>query len=214
MGARHYTAAVDIWSVGCILAELLSRRILFQARNPLQQLELILDVLGTPSLEDMKTACEPARQHVLRKNHRQSNLSVLYDLSKDCSHEVVHLLCELLVFNPEKRISAANALTHPYLEDGRLRYHLCMCSCEHRSNTRIKVDEDLDPVCEEPLCYRFESGLSSMAVVKDKIQSLCFEMQQRSGRVVFFNPNSNLFRKLSKSPCAQPSELPSPHFWE
>jgi len=37
MGARHYTAAVDVWSVGCIMAELLSRRILFQAHTPMQQ---------------------------------------------------------------------------------------------------------------------------------------------------------------------------------
>ncbi len=37
MGAVHYTSAVDIWSVGCIFAELLSRRILFQASAPVQQ---------------------------------------------------------------------------------------------------------------------------------------------------------------------------------
>lgn len=37
MGAKHYSSAVDIWSVGCIFAELLSRRILFQAQSPIQQ---------------------------------------------------------------------------------------------------------------------------------------------------------------------------------
>ena len=37
MGARHYTSAVDVWSAGCIMAELLSRRILFQAQTPMQQ---------------------------------------------------------------------------------------------------------------------------------------------------------------------------------
>ena len=37
MGARQYTAAIDIWSVGCIIAELLGRRVLFQANSPLQQ---------------------------------------------------------------------------------------------------------------------------------------------------------------------------------
>jgi len=40
MGARHYTSAVDVWSVGCIMAELLSRRILFQAQTPMQQVGL------------------------------------------------------------------------------------------------------------------------------------------------------------------------------
>lgn len=37
MGATHYTYGVDIWSVGCIFAELLSRKILFEAKSPIQQ---------------------------------------------------------------------------------------------------------------------------------------------------------------------------------
>lgn len=40
MGARHYSAAVDVWSVGCIFGELLGRRILFQAQSPVQQVRL------------------------------------------------------------------------------------------------------------------------------------------------------------------------------
>lgn len=37
MGSRHYSNSIDIWSVGCIFAELLGRRILFQAQSPIQQ---------------------------------------------------------------------------------------------------------------------------------------------------------------------------------
>ena len=50
MGAKNYGAEVDVWSVGCIFAELLSRRILFQAQSPIQQLDLITDLLGTPHM--------------------------------------------------------------------------------------------------------------------------------------------------------------------
>ncbi|XP_048468301.1 serine/threonine-protein kinase NLK [Rhincodon typus] len=71
MGSRHYTNAIDIWSVGCIFAELLGRRILFQAQSPIQQLDLITDLLGTPSLEAMRTACEGAKAHILRGPHKQ-----------------------------------------------------------------------------------------------------------------------------------------------
>lgn len=39
MGSRHYGSAIDIWSVGCIFAELLGRRILFQAQSPIQQVQ-------------------------------------------------------------------------------------------------------------------------------------------------------------------------------
>ena len=100
MGARHYTAAVDIWSVGCIFGELLGRRILFQAQNPVQQLELITDLLGTPTLEDMRYACEGAKTHMLRRAPKPPTLTALYSLSSQATHDVVHLLCQMLVFDP------------------------------------------------------------------------------------------------------------------
>lgn len=62
MGANHYTAAVDVWSVGCIFGELLGRRILFQAQSPVQQVrykalniikinEPYIDLCATPNSE-------------------------------------------------------------------------------------------------------------------------------------------------------------------
>lgn len=45
MGSRHYSNAIDIWSVGCIFAELLGRRILFQAQSPIQQVQPYLTEL-------------------------------------------------------------------------------------------------------------------------------------------------------------------------
>lgn len=121
MGARHYSAAVDVWSVGCIFGELLGRRILFQAQSPVQQvimnysfhiemhsltlfihtqLELITELLGTPSMEDMKHACDGARTHMLRRVPKPPSLSALYTLSSHATHEAVHLLCQMLVFDP------------------------------------------------------------------------------------------------------------------
>lgn len=70
MGSRHYGSAIDVWSVGCIFAELLGRRILFQAQSPIQQLDLITDLLGTPPLSAMASACEGARAHILRGPHK------------------------------------------------------------------------------------------------------------------------------------------------
>ena len=64
------------------------------------QLELITDVLGTPSHEDMKSACEPARKHILRKGHKPPTMAALYTLSSQATHEAVHLLCRMLVFDP------------------------------------------------------------------------------------------------------------------
>lgn len=49
---KEYTKAIDVWSVGCILAEMLSGKPLFPGRDYHHQLTLILDVLGTPTMED------------------------------------------------------------------------------------------------------------------------------------------------------------------
>lgn len=51
---QGYTKSIDIWSVGCILAEMLSNRPLFPGKNYLDQLNHILDVLGSPSAEDLE----------------------------------------------------------------------------------------------------------------------------------------------------------------
>ena len=45
MGAKHYNSGIDIWSVGCIFAELLGRRILFQAQSPIQQVHMLVCVI-------------------------------------------------------------------------------------------------------------------------------------------------------------------------
>jgi nemo like kinase len=100
MGTKHYTSSIDMWSVGCIFAELLGRRILFQAQTPIMQLELITDLLGTPAVEEMKYACEGARAHIMRRPFKRSSVSALYQLSSQATHEAVHLLCQMLVFNP------------------------------------------------------------------------------------------------------------------
>ena len=129
MGAKHYTTAVDMWSVGCIFGELLGRRILFQAQSPIQQLELITDLLGTPSVNDMKFAVEAAKRHVLARGPKTPSIAYLYTLSPSATHEAVHFLCQMLTLDPEKRVNVVEALNHPYLDEGRLRYHSCMCSC-------------------------------------------------------------------------------------
>lgn len=69
--------------------------------NFIFQLELIIELLGTPSLEDMERACEGARAHLLRRQPRPRALHALYFLnSTQATNEAVHLLCQMLVFNP------------------------------------------------------------------------------------------------------------------
>lgn len=217
MGARHYTNAVDIWSVGCIFGELLGRRILFQAQSPIQQLELITDLLGTPSMSDMKYACDAAKRHMLARGPKLPNMSALYTLSSSATHDAVHLLCQMLTLDPERRIGVQEALNHPYLDEGRLRYHSCMCSCcvtNRQSGVRTYVNE-FEPSAETTFDDSWERELTCVAKVKDSLHRFIQE-QINSNRVpLCINPSSAAFKSFASSTVAHPSELPpSPHHWE
>ncbi|XP_072325873.1 serine/threonine-protein kinase NLK isoform X3 [Scyliorhinus torazame] len=216
MGSHHYTNAIDIWSVGCIFAELLGRRILFQAQSPIQQLDLITDLLGTPSLEAMRTACEGAKAHILRGPHKQPSLPVLYTLSSQATHEAVHLLCRMLVFDPSKRISAKDALAHPYLDEGRLRYHTCMCKCCYTTSTGRVYTNDFEPITNPKFDDSFEKNLTSVRQVKAELIHQFILEQQKGNRVpLCINPQSAAFKSFISSTVAQPSEMPpSPLVWE
>ncbi|XP_061683597.1 serine/threonine-protein kinase NLK isoform X13 [Syngnathoides biaculeatus] len=196
MGSRHYSNSIDIWSVGCIFAELLGRRILFQAQSPIQQLDLITDLLGTPSMEAMRTACEGARAHILRGPNKQPSLPVFYTLSSQVTHEAVHLLCRMLVFDPSKRISAKDALAHPYLDEGRLRYHTCMCKCCYTTSSGRIYTSDFEPVTNPKFDDGFEKNLSSVRQVKDIIHQFILEQQKGSRVPLCINPQSAAFKSF------------------
>ena len=207
MGTRHYTSAIDIWSVGCIFAELLSRRILFQARSPLQQLDLITDLLGTPSSEDMRHACNGARQHIKKSPFKPPAVTALYLLSPQVTNEAVHLLCQLLMFNPDKRIDSATALRHPYLEDGRMRYHSCMCRCCHSVGGERKFCSTLEPTAAIPFNDFFERDLVSVQQVKDRLHKTISDKCASSGRVpLCLNPHAPVFKHFNSSTVASASE--------
>lgn len=215
MGARHYGSKIDIWSVGCIFAEMLSRKILFQAQTPIQQLDLITSLLGTPSVEDMDYACEGARVHMMTIPQKPPSLSNLYSLSLQATHEAVHLLCQMLVFNPKNRISCVDALSHPYLDEGRLRYHSCMCHCCHSTCSGRVFVSDFEPSALHVFDCS-ENDLKSVSQVKAQLHTFIMEMVPGSGKIpLCINPHSAAFRSFASSAVAHPLELPpSPHQWE
>lgn len=216
MGARHYTQAVDVWSVGCIFGELLGRRILFQAQSPVQQLERITDLLGTPALEDMRSACEGAVSHMLRRAPKPPALPALYTLSSHATHEAVHLLTQMLSFDPEKRLRVTEALAHPYLDEGRLRYHSCMCTCCASTNCGSRqYTHDFEPKAQQPFDDNWETDLRSMSAVKERLHKFIMSHLARDRVPLCINPMSAAYKSFASSTVAHPSELPpSPHQWD
>uniref|UniRef100_H0VNG0 Mitogen-activated protein kinase 15 n=1 Tax=Cavia porcellus TaxID=10141 RepID=H0VNG0_CAVPO len=119
LSSRCYTPGVDVWSLGCILGEMLRGQPLFPGSSTLHQLQLILETIPPPSAEDLLalgSGYSDLILHCLGSRPRQ-RLDAL--LPPDTPPEALDLLRRLLVFAPDKRLSAAQALKHPYVQ----RFH-------------------------------------------------------------------------------------------
>ena len=149
----------------------------------------------------MKYACEGARNHVLRAPYRPPNIAKLYSLSPQATHEAVHLLSQMLTFDPDKRISVEEAIAHPYLEEGRMRFHSCMCSCCYTSGTGQRVFcGSLDPHHEEPFENQWEKDLSkfSMFDLRDKLYKFVMERPPLYGIPLCINPHSAAYKSFTR----------------
>jgi mitogen-activated protein kinase 1/3 len=112
---KQYTKAIDVWSVGCILAEMLSGKPLFPGRDYHHQLTLILDVLGTPTLDEFYAITTRRSRDYIRALpfRKRKPFSQLFPNANPLA---VDFLTRTLTFDPKKRITVEEALAHPYLE--------------------------------------------------------------------------------------------------
>jgi len=114
--AKQYDENVDVWSVGCIFAELLLRKPLFPGGNHIEQLKIIFAILGTPEHDSLDWIKTPeAKVWVERMQpSRGRNLKKIFH---NASPDALDLLIKMLELDPNKRISVVNALSHPYLKE-------------------------------------------------------------------------------------------------
>lgn len=111
-GTKYYGAGVDMWAVGCIFAELIIRYPLFPGTSTVDQLGKIFNVLGTPQEKDWPN-------HTLLPSYLEFETTSALDLQKvfsntDPGDHGIDLLSKMLIFNPNTRITAEQALNHPY----------------------------------------------------------------------------------------------------
>ncbi|CAD8181801.1 unnamed protein product [Paramecium octaurelia] len=116
LGSQKYSKAVDMWSIGCILGEMIMGKAIFPGTSTMNQVEMILEILGTPTEDDIKSIAAPLARHVLDDFQyvKPKNFKTVFSQESD---DTLSFLKHLLVFNPQKRLTVEQALTHPYMAE-------------------------------------------------------------------------------------------------
>ncbi|EDO45693.1 predicted protein, partial [Nematostella vectensis] len=113
LNSTGYSNAIDIWGAGCVFAEMLLGKPLFEGRHDIEQLQLILDTIPVDSkgLNNLEFDMKANFDKMLLDGPKEP----LYSKFQDLDPKALDLLKQMLRFSPESRITAEDALTHPYL---------------------------------------------------------------------------------------------------
>ena len=114
MGSTKYTKAVDMWAVGCILGEMVHGKPIFPGNSTINQLERVLELTGRPSAADVAAIKTPHAQSMIDSITTVRHRS-LAEFFPAASPEALDLIQRTMYFNPDKRLTAYEALRHPYV---------------------------------------------------------------------------------------------------
>ncbi|KAJ7788576.1 kinase-like domain-containing protein [Mycena olivaceomarginata] len=149
-----YSKAIDMWAIGCILAELLSKRPFFPGRDYFSQLNLVLNVLGTPNQADILDITSERSRNYIRALPWRKNKD-FRTLFPQASLEAIDFLLKALMFNPMKRFTVEEALQHPYLAG----YH----------------DPDDEPVVAPPEPSYFDFDMHKEPLTTNQLKALLYD---------------------------------------
>jgi len=114
-GATQYDCAIDVWSVGCVIAEMILLQPIFGGESALDQLAEIIKILGTPTQVQILQMNKNSEEVKLPKIKARPWNKVL----KDDDPLLLDLISKILIYNPQERLKPAEALAHPYFDDLR-----------------------------------------------------------------------------------------------
>lgn len=116
LGSQTYGTPVDIWGLGCVLAEMISGKPMFPGKSTLDQLRCIIQITGRPTIEDIQSTGSPIAE-VIMADVIQPEPVALSELYPDASAESLDMIRMMLQYNPHRRVQVSQALRHPYVVD-------------------------------------------------------------------------------------------------
>lgn len=148
LACQEYTSAIDMWSVGCIFAELLARSPLFPGEDYIAQLRLICEKLGKPSEKDLDFVTSERAKRFMNSlpNKAPVPLPEIFPAHKG-EKQALDLLRKMLDIHPKKRITIEKALEHPFLEslhnvdDEPLHEKIFQFEFEHEELSRERIQQ-------------------------------------------------------------------------
>ena len=149
LGSLEQTTAIDMWAAGCILGELLAHRPLMPAKSELQQIELIVEMLGTPNENIWPGFLKlPLIQNYSLRKQPYNNLRHTFPWLSEAG---LRLLNFLFMYDPNKRATAEDCLDSSYFKE-----QPCPCDPDlmpsfpqHRLHRKKPKEESLPPPKEE-----------------------------------------------------------------
>ncbi|KAK1302193.1 Mitogen-activated protein kinase 10 [Acorus calamus] len=148
-----YTTSIDIWSIGCIFAEVLTGKPFFPGKNVVHQLDLMTDLLGTPSLDTVsRVRNEKARRNL--SSMRKKQPVPFTQKFPNADPLALKLLERLLAFDPKDRPTAEEALADPYFKG--LAKAEREPSCQPITKSTIVHSTAIPPKEQPPAFARFK----------------------------------------------------------
>ncbi|XP_061623854.1 mitogen-activated protein kinase 4 isoform X2 [Phyllopteryx taeniolatus] len=135
LSPNNYTKAIDMWAAGCVLAEMLTGRMLFAGAHELEQMQLILDTVPVIKDEDRQDLLQVMPSYI---NHGWKVKKPFSVLLPEVNAEAVDFLEHILTFNPMDRLTAEAALSHSFL-----RQYSCP-EDEPTSSHPFRIEDELD----------------------------------------------------------------------
>ncbi|XP_057307490.1 cyclin-dependent kinase 10-like [Hydractinia symbiolongicarpus] len=136
LGSRKHTSAIDMWAVGCVMGELLLSKPLMPGRSEIHQMQLIIDLLGSPNEKIWPSYVDlPGAKNFTFKHQPYNNLKQRFPW---LSSSGILLMNNMFMFDPEKRITACDSLKSSYFKDRPLPVEKAMLPTfpEHRNFLR------------------------------------------------------------------------------